>query len=144
MSQRKMIIGAAVGTLIGSLSMFILNKRPKLLKQLKDQSLDWAEAAKDVGERVYDEIRTRNPRREVFARQKFAKGTMLGVLLGLGTAALMLTPNSRKQLRKNLTQGYMDLTKKSQDFIHTFNNNQHPAKKVARHAKSKVRSALKK
>ena len=120
---KGIVAGAAIGTLIGSLGAILLPHRKKILEQMKDQSKGWAEKAKYLTENAYDEIKHwSEPRRRVSQMPNFLRGTLLGALLGAGSA-LLLAPKSGKQLRNNLTQKYQNVAEKTQEFIHSIQLN---------------------
>jgi gas vesicle protein len=132
MSQKNIkgiVLGAIVGTLLGSLSAALMPKNPNLASQTKGL----AAKAKNLGDTFYNGIKNWSEPRNEMQASTFVKGALSGLLLGAGAAAI-LTPKTGKQLRSNLTRKYQDLADKTQEIIHFINHeqnqwqsNRHPA-----------------
>lgn len=121
MSKLKgMMFGALAGTFIAS-AFALLGSRQTLIKKFRSQTQGLAERARNVKENfedIYGLMESKRSRN----RKTFARGTVLGLLIGAGTAAL-LTPKSGKQLRRDLTHKYHGVADKTQDVIHFINQN---------------------
>ena len=131
-SNKEVIIGAALGTLVGSLGAVLLPKQKVILKKMKDQVAEWFDQAKGAGESTYNKVKGLRIATKDTENHNFAIGACVGVLLGAGSA-LFLAPKSGKQLRKDLTQTYQDVTEKTIELIDFLNfqnatqNNAHKA-----------------
>lgn len=140
---KNVVAGALIGTLLGSVSAILIPKQRKILAQLNRPG--WAKKARDIGGRVYDEVRHWSEHEKEVDASVFVKGALLGLLLGAGTA-LLLTPKTGKQLRNNLAQGYQDFADKTQELMEYVNHEspiikKKPARSFAKkkHAPSKVK-----
>lgn len=139
---KHMLLGAVAGSLLAS-TLALLGNKNDMKSKLKSQAKNWANLANNFKENI-DDLRDATETRRTRGRKSFAKGAFLGLLLGVGTAAL-LTPKSGKQLRKNLTQGYHDVADKTSEVIHFINENGHqkPLKKISAFLAKKKRSLSK-
>jgi gas vesicle protein len=132
------VIGALLGTVIGSLSAVLAPKRQVLLKKIKNQARGWVENSKDRAKNIYENSET-SPK-EVAAKN-FIKGAVTGALAGAGSA-LLFTPKTGKQLRKELMQKYEQASETTNDVIELFNSTNHQSRKhpqTKRKSKSKAR-----
>lgn len=113
---KGVVLGAIVGTMLGSLSAALMPKRQSMLAQTKG----FAEKAKSFSDNFYNGIRKLSgPKQE--EPSTFLKGAITGLLLGAGVAAF-LTPKTGKQLRTNLSQKYQDIADKTQEIMQFINN----------------------
>lgn len=135
--NKEIIVGAVIGSLIGSLSSLFLPKHGEIYDVMKDQAESWVEKAKEAGEDVYDKVKHwGEPPPDTLLRD-FASGAFLGVVIG-ATSALLLTPKTGKQLRKGVTQKYYDVSEKANEFIESINNKKKSPKRVHKVVKRKV------
>ena len=137
MAAKKIIAGAALGTLLGSLLVALYPKRDEIFDAIQDHSTDYAEKAKQFANIMLNgkQAVTHN------AGNTFLKGSILGALLGAG-AALFLAPKTGKQLRNQVSQAYNEISDKTEHVVDLFKNNSHnpfaphaPTKKKRRLAK---------
>lgn len=126
---KNLMLGAFAGTLIAS-AFAIISGRPDLIKKVRNQTKDLAEKAMSIKDHVFEDLLERTESRKSHGRRFFARGTVLGLLLGVGSAAL-LTPKTGKQLRKNLTDSYQELADKTNEIAHTVNGYRRPVRKMA-------------
>lgn len=126
---KDLMLGALAGSMIAS-TFALLGSRETLLKKLKNQSQDWADKARNVKENVLEGL---TESRKSRLRKTFLFGTVLGFLMGSGSAAF-LTPKTGRQLRKNVTQKYHDVADTTQDIMEFINQNGYrkPLKKLSR------------
>lgn len=133
MSKVKgMMFGALAGTLIAS-AFALIGSRGTLIKKLRNQTQGLADKARYVKENVFDDMHDLTESRRSRTRKTFARGAILGLLIGAGSAVL-LTPKTGKQLRKHLTDGYQGVTDKTHEVIHFINQNGYrkPLKKLSK------------
>lgn len=137
---KGVILGAIVGTMIGSLSAVIVPKRQKIMEQMKK--------AKTFTDGFYNGMKNWSEPRQEMNTSAFMKGALSGLLLGAGVAAFV-TPKTGKQLRNNLTRKYQDVADKTQELMQYVNeqglhmdrqNISRPTakRKAPRHAAKKV------
>ncbi|HEV8051013.1 MAG TPA: YtxH domain-containing protein [Parachlamydiaceae bacterium] len=125
-STQKIIAGAALGTLLGSLAVVLFPRRYEIMEQIKNHSDDFNDLpgkAREFGESLLNSGKRFNFRR-VESRDNYWKGGLLGLIVGVG-ATLLAAPSSGKNLRKQLSNAYTDLSEKSEEVIHHFKNNSH-------------------
>lgn len=125
-STKKLISGAAIGTLLGSLAAFLYPKRHEIIENILDRSEDishLADKARHYGEALLNTGKQLNFRRVEY-RTNYWKGGLLGLLIGAGTA-LLVAPKTGKTLRGQITRAYNDLSERSEGFVHHFKNNSH-------------------
>lgn len=118
-STKKMISGAAIGTLLGSLAALLYPRRQEIIERIRDHSEDlndFKEKAREYGKRF--------DFRRVEYRENYWKGGLIGLIVGAG-AALLIAPKTGKNLRGQLTRAYNDLSERSEEVIHQFKNNSH-------------------
>jgi gas vesicle protein len=126
-NSKEIVMGAVLGTVIGSLSAVLIPNQKKIISTLKNQSNGWAKRALDAGHNVLDEVKFFKENKRETHGPAFVKGVLTGLLLGAGSA-LLLAPKTGKQLRNNLSKQYQDLSEKTQDAIEYFNNNEPPGR----------------
>ena len=127
---KGLMLGAFAGTLLAS-AIAALSGREDLVKKVRGQAKDLADKAMTIKDNVVEEILERTESKKMRGRKSFAKGTLLGLLLGAGSAAL-LTPKSGKQLRKNISDRYQDVADRTQELALAVNGYKKPAKKMMR------------
>lgn len=120
MDKNGLLLGLLTGSVLAA--SYALFGNQKIVKNLRNQTQDWAVKARHVKENLFDDIHSLTESRRHHNRKKFMGGALLGLLLGAGTAAL-LTPKSGAQLRKNLTQTYGDFANKTNDIIDFISHN---------------------
>lgn len=118
MAAKKIIAGAALGTLLGSLLVALYPKRNEIFDAIQDQSTDYADKAKQFANIMLNGKQAHN------AGNTFLKGSILGALLGAG-AALLLAPKTGKQLRNQVSQAYNEFSDKTEHVVDLFKNNSH-------------------
>lgn len=116
---KGMMLGALAGSLAASALAF-LNNRQTLMNKFRNQKQDWAGKAKNVRENLFGDIRNLTESRRSRNRNIFLRGTVLGLLIGASSAAL-LTPKTGKQLRKGLTEKYQGVADKTHDIAEFIN-----------------------
>lgn len=133
---KSIVIGAALGTFIGSISALVIPQRQKILKTLKNQKKNWIEKAKDISENVLGEIPYPIEQKKETQAPTFFKGALVGLLVGAGSTFLF-TPKTGKQLRNAIAKKYSDVSEKTQDLMEFFENHQPVTKKRTQiHAQS--------
>lgn len=123
-STKKIISGAAIGTLLGSLVALAYQRRNEILERVRDHSGDFndlKEMAKEYGGALINKGRQLNFRK-MEPRTNYWKSGFIGLMAGAG-AALLLAPKSGKSLRGQLSRVYNDFSEKSEEVIHQFKNN---------------------
>ena len=106
-NAKNVINGAILGSLLGTIGSILVSNQ-------KLNGKHWAEEIKNFGERVFN-----NHDSECCDHQEnstFVKGTLLGLLIGAGSA-LLLTPKTGTELREELVQGYQDMADKTQEIL---------------------------
>jgi hypothetical protein len=119
-SAKKIIAGAALGTLLGSLIVALYPKRNEIFDVIREQSTDYADKAKQYADLILNG-------KQAIARNtnnSFLKGGILGALLGAG-AALLLAPKTGRQLRNQVSQAYNEISDKTEHVVDLFKNNSH-------------------
>lgn len=126
LSTKKIISGAAIGTLLGSLASFLYPRRREILEHILDNAENLnslKDKARGYGEFLLSGGRNTR-RRDVL--QSYIRGGLFGFAIGAATA-LLSTPKTGKNLRGQLAKAYRELSEKSEEVIHQFrNNSQHP------------------
>ena len=125
-TSKKIISGAALGTLLGSLAAILYPKRHEIVENLIDRTEDisnFAEKAREYGETFLNKGKQFNFRK-IDNRYSFLKGGLVGFLLG-ASSALLATTRSGQKLRGQFTRAYNNLSEKSEEFVHHFKNNSH-------------------
>lgn len=143
-NSKGVLVGAAMGTLLGSLAIALYPNRKEILETLQEQAGTWAERAKHVADYMTKEKQT-----SLFSADEkngyFLKGSLLGLFVGAGTA-LLLAPKSGKLLRNQIIKTYGDLSTTTQDVMNALYNGEHYQTKTspsARTSPKKKRSVLK-
>jgi gas vesicle protein len=125
-STKKIISGAALGTLLGSVAAFLYPKRYEILERVRHHSADigeLTEKAKKYGESLLNKGKQLNFRRIEY-RNNYWKGGLIGLIVG-ASAGLLVAPRSGKTLRAQITRAFNDLSEKSDEVIHQFKHNSH-------------------
>jgi gas vesicle protein len=125
-SHKKLIAGAALGTLLGSLAAILYPRRYEIIEQIKNHSEDmggFTGKAREFGESLLNSGR-RLSFRKVEYRDNYLKGGLIGLIVG-AAAALLAAPSTGKNLRRQLSHAYNDLAERSEEVIHQFKNNSH-------------------
>ncbi len=127
---KGVVMGALAGTMIATV-LAVLGNREVLINKIRNQTDDWADKARNVTENIFGEDLTISRRNRV--RKTFVSGAILGLLVGMGSAAL-LTPKTGKQLRKDLSQRYQGVADRTQDIVGLINQNGYrkPLKKLSK------------
>lgn len=135
-----LMLGVLAGTLIAS-TCALMGKRQPLIKKFSNRTQEWIDKAKNIKENLYDDLYELAESKRSLRRKNFVGGALLGLLLGAGSAAL-LTPKNGKQLRRELTNRYLDVSDKTHDFINYINHNgyKRPLRKLSRALAAKRRS----
>jgi len=116
--------GAALGTLVGSLFVFLYPKRLEIIEAVLDQTNGFADKAKEYADVMFTKGRKSSQRKMAY-QNNYLRGGLAGLLLGAG-AALFLTPKTGKQLRNHVTKSYNELFGRTQEVVSIFKNNAHP------------------
>ncbi len=145
MTKLKILTGAAIGTLLGSLAIALYPRRQEIMDAIADQSEGLSDKARDYIDALISKgaVLT-HLREEEEDRSVYWKSGLAGVLFGAG-AALFLAPKSGKQLRSQVLRVYNDLSGRTQEVIRDFKNNGHPFHHVEtiRPVKRAVKRAVK-
>jgi gas vesicle protein len=124
------VLGIIAGAALGSISAYLAPKNT--LSAVKDHTSFLANRAKNMSERVLNDIMDGGRERREYTAGYFITGTALGAILGTGVL-MLLAPKSRKELIKDLLKKYEDVTEKSQEVMEYFNGEkQVPARKAIR------------
>ena len=118
-NNKGVAAGAVLGSLLGTLSAF-LSTHPQ---QALEKGHAWIDKAKELGKTVIKEVKhfRASDSDEEHATPPFVAGALMGLLLGAG-AALLIAPNTGKQLRTKLTKQYGEIVDKAQDLLGHVNN----------------------
>lgn len=130
---KEILFSAAIGTIAGTIGALFLPKN------IKDQTVHLVEQASEMGSGLYDGIRewSKPPKPPT---TNFTNGAIVGLCIGVGSA-LLLTPKTGKDLRKNLSKTYDTMAEKTHDLMDYYNNHKPKIKKRIRNLKNTVRSA---
>ena len=134
-STKKIIAGAALGTLLGSLAVVLFPRRYEIMEQIRNHSEDFSDLpgkAREFGETLLNTGKHLNFRRVEY-RDNYLKGGLIGLIVGIG-ATLLAAPSSGKNMRKQLSNAYNDLAERSEEVIHQFKNNAHSPFSRASHS----------
>src|ERR1700730_11606768 len=93
---KGVILGAAVGTLLGSLAAILYPRRQEILETLKEQTSDLNEKAKEYANLLIQKGSQMTHKKRMVSNNHW-KSTLAGVLLGAGVTFL-LTPKTGKQV----------------------------------------------
>lgn len=116
-NTKEVLIGAALGTLAGSLLIALYPMRNEIAKALQEQKDYIAEKAYETGEYLVNEAQERFPyERKRKPTNNFLVGSVVGALAGAGLAFL-LAPKTGKQLRKQLAEAYSEVTDRTHEYI---------------------------
>lgn len=128
-NMNGIVMGALLGTMLGS-AAFLFPKRQMLVNKMRAKSKEIAEKTKELGDSFYEELKHfgNSPKKSV-ASEDIVKGTLLGFLLGAGSA-LLLTPRSGKQLRKDLTETYQEMAHRTRGVMRFINRHPTLKKKI--------------
>lgn len=118
---KNVVSGAILGSILGSLSAMIISNH-------KLNRSGWAKKARNIGERVFDEVKHWSEPEHNEGNSIFVKGAFLGLLIGAGSA-LLLTPKTGNELRKDLIEGYQDIADKTQEILDYVNHKEEVVKK---------------
>lgn len=138
---KGLMMVAALGTVLGSISALLYPNREATLSKMRKKAQGFAER----GENFFSDLKSLGSEPKRNNTQNFYTGTILGVLLG-ASSAMLLTPKSGKQFRKNLTQTYQEVADKTQEMMQMmhFNNNHGPHHPMKRKPASKSITAKRK
>lgn len=125
-NMNGIVMGALLGTMLGS-AAFLFPKREMLISKMRAKTKELADKTKDFGDTFYEEFKNfgKGQKKELVS-EDIVKGTLLGFLLGAGSA-LLLTPKSGRQLRKDLSATYQEMAEKTRGVMKFINH--HPALK---------------
>lgn len=132
MSQKNfkgIILGAMLGTMVGSASAIFMQKN------VKDQIRSFGESAQEAVDGFFNWSSRKDGENTTFA-----KGAVLGLLVGAGSA-LLFTPTTGKKLRQNISHTYQEMAEKAQELLAREEEFAHAA---AEPVKRVVRSVAKK
>lgn len=125
-SSKKIIAGAALGTLLGSLAVALFPRRYEIMENIRNHSGDFNDLpgrAREFGESLLNSGKRLSFRRVEY-RDNYLKGGLIGLIIGAG-AALLAAPSSGKNLRRQISHVYDDLAERSEEVIHQFKKNAH-------------------
>lgn len=128
-NMNGIVMGALLGTMLGS-AAFLFPKRQMLISKMRIKSKELAEKTKEIGDTFYDGFKNlgKNSKKGI-ASEDIVKGTLLGFLLGAGSA-LLLTPRTGKQLRKDLSETYQEMAERTRGVMKYINNHPELKKKI--------------
>jgi gas vesicle protein len=142
MSEKKLntiVLGIITGAALGSISAYLAPKNT--LSTVKDHTSFLANRAKNMSERVLNDIMEGGRERRDHSAGYFFSGTALGALVGTGLL-LLLAPKSRRELVKDLLKKYEDASEKSQEVMEYFNGErQVPLRRTLRKATNHIKNA---
>lgn len=119
-NSKKVIIGAAVGTVLGALAA--INKRQDILQNLKNQAENFSDRTKERAMRFLEDSLDGAPFQRRSNQKNFLSGSLLGLLAGI-SSALMFAPKSGKNLRNQISRAYNDLFDKTHEIVNIINKN---------------------
>lgn len=125
-SSKKIISGAAIGTLLGSLTAMLYPKRREIIENLLERTEDiseLAEKAREYGEALFNKGSRISFNRSGYRNNHLGSG-LIGFLLG-ASAAMLASSRKGRALRVQLARAYNHLSGKSEEFVHHFKNNSH-------------------
>lgn len=134
-TNKGTFIGAAIGTLIGSLAIAYYPKRKQILQVIQQKTGSLARRAQEAA----DALAEQNHRPKLKEKKKlFLAGSLLGVIAGAGTA-LLFAPKSGKMLRNQIVKACSNRNGKANDVFDVFHNHTHvPSKKRAHTSKNRT------
>lgn len=127
--QKELMIGGALGTLIGCIAVALYPKRKEIYKTLQEGS--------KKAKIAIDNIKTIHEPRT--SKNGFVTGGILGALSG-ASAALLLDPKTSKKLRHQIHDAYTEINGKAKGAIKYLKKN---APKAAASVKKASRKAVK-
>ena len=133
-NTQGILIGATIGTLLGSIAVACFPRRKEILQALQQKSGVLARRAQEVAEVLKEEQRPRKKEKQ----KSFITGSCIGLLAGAGTA-LLLAPKSGKALRNQIAKTYTNSREKGEEYISVLQNHTHAPKKRHRTLKSQSR-----
>lgn len=132
MAKNKIIAGAAIGTLLGSLALALFPRRKEIVDAIMDQGEEFTDKAKEYAQLLLDKGRNlANFRVEEEDNSAAIWSGVAGLILGAG-AALFMAPKTGKQLRNQAIKTYNELFGKTKSVINVLKNSSHPFIPVTR------------
>lgn len=128
---KGLLLGTALGSLLGSMGGSV----PKSPKKIQE----WADKAVEMGESVFDKVKNWKHNGEE-EHGNFTKGAVFGLLIGAGSA-LLLSPKTGKQIRKDLTKTYHEAADSAQDIVKYFKKKKPAIKKALTTGRTKMAKA---
>lgn len=125
-TTKKVIAGAALGTLLGSLAVALFPRRYEIMEHIKNHSEDFNDLpgkAREFGESLLNRGKRLSFRRVEY-QDNYLKGGLIGLIIGAG-AALLAAPSTGKNLRRQISHAYNDIAERSEEVIHQFKTNAH-------------------
>jgi gas vesicle protein len=104
MSGKKDVWNAVISTVLGTIGSSLAPQQKKLA-ELGEQSKEWTDKAKNLGKNLYDDVKHWNEPKPDIAKRNFLAGTLMGLLLGAGSAAFLNT-KSGKKIKKGVSGTY--------------------------------------
>lgn len=168
MHAKEFIIGAAVGSLLGSVAALLVAPKSgkKLRQEIRDTYCDLSEKAEDLAHKGRKAAYTIGSHTNEWAgkarsavddakksvrswisdeeeegdhpAQDFLVGSLVGGILG-AVAGLLLAPKSGEELREDLVESYEDVSGRAEDFVHDFTKQ---GKKFVKKSRSKANKWL--
>lgn len=130
--QKELIIGGALGTLIGCIAIALYPKRKEIYKTLQEGSKKAKIAIENI-KTIHEPKNNKN---------SFVKGGILGALSG-ASAALLLDPKTSKKLRGQIHDAYTEINGKAQGAIKYLKKNAPKAVSATKKASRKAVKAVK-
>lgn len=123
----KILLGAAMGTVLGSLAIALFPSRRQLKRAIGAPTNFFTEKTRDAAEYLLEEAATRIPMlRRQNPHKFFWSGSVFGLLAGASTA-LLLAPKTGKSLRQQIVKAYNNVNDKTHEVIHLMQANTHEA-----------------
>lgn len=127
--QKELMIGGALGTLIGCIAVALYPKRKEIYKTLQEGS--------KKAKIAIDNIKTLHEPKS--GKNGFVTGGILGALSG-ASAALLLDPKTSKKLRNQIHDAYVEINGKAKGAMKYLKKN---APKKAASIKKESKKAIK-
>lgn len=127
---------AALGTMLGSLGSLLYPNNETMLHKMRRRAKGFAQK----GENFFSDVKNWSEPRNGSKPQNFLNGTLLGMLLGAGSA-LLFTPKTGKQFRKDLnstTQNMMHMVNTKNIQLKRLLSRRLPSRSRITHAKRRV------
>lgn len=113
--------GATLGTVLGSLALYLYPRRREIIEAMIDQASEFTDRARDYADDFLGESQHTGV-------NGYLTSGIAGALLGAGII-LALSPKTGRQFRSKLSNVYKILSNQTQDLAHVFTHNGHPRRR---------------